>query len=72
MALRTDASRPLALYGRGLARIAKGDVKAGEAEREASYPAFSTYGLDRRLETTTALSASADTSVPKGAIDLRL
>ena len=51
-ALRTDPNRPLALYGRGLARIAKGDVKAGEADRVAARSLmpgvdteFSTYGL---------------------------
>jgi len=51
-ALRTDPDRPLSLYGRGLARIARGDVKGGETDRQAARSLmpgvdteFSTYGL---------------------------
>ena len=35
-ALRSDPDRPLALYGRGLARVAKGDVKNGETDKAAA------------------------------------
>lgn len=35
-ALRSDPDRPLSLYGRGLARIAKGDVKNGETDKAAA------------------------------------
>lgn len=51
-ALRTDPNRPLALYGRGLARIGNGDLKGGEHDRQAARSLmptvdseFLTYGL---------------------------
>lgn len=52
VALQVDPNRPLALYGRGLARIMKGDKIPGEADRRAAralYPnidrEFEPYGL---------------------------
>lgn len=51
-ALRSDPDRPIALYGRGLARVAEGDVKAGERDKAAARALmpgvdrqFATYGL---------------------------
>ena len=51
-ALRTDPDRPLALYGRGLVRVAKGDLKSGEADKAAARALmpgverqFTTYGV---------------------------
>lgn len=51
-ALAVDAGRPLALYGRGLARSRRGDVAGGEADKKAARAlmpdvarAFAPYGL---------------------------
>lgn len=51
-ALRADPDRPVALYGRGLARIAKGDVRNGQSDKAAARALlpnverqFTTYGL---------------------------
>ncbi|MFN4017075.1 MAG: tetratricopeptide repeat protein [Reyranella sp.] len=51
-ALRVDPDRPVALYGRGLARIAKGDVRDGESDKAAARALlpdvqrqFAPYGL---------------------------
>jgi len=52
-ALRTDPDRPVALYGRGLARVAKGDVTSGESDKAAARALlpdvarqFAAYGLN--------------------------
>ena len=36
LALRTDANRPLSLYGRGIARVRTGDTDAGNADKQAA------------------------------------
>jgi tetratricopeptide (TPR) repeat protein len=46
-ALRTDPDRPLALYGRGLVRVAKGDVKNGETDKAAARALMP--GVDRQF-----------------------
>lgn len=46
-ALRTDPDRPLALYGRGLVRVAKGDVKNGEKDKAAARALMP--GVDRQF-----------------------
>jgi tetratricopeptide (TPR) repeat protein len=48
-ALRSDPDRPLALYGRGLARVGKGDVKNGEADKAAARALMP--GVDRQFAT---------------------
>ena len=52
-ALRADPDRPVALYGRGLARVAKGDVTSGESDKAAARALlpdvdrqFAAYGLN--------------------------
>lgn len=52
-ALRSDPDRPVALYGRGLARVASGDVRNGESDKAAAralLPSvdrqFAPYGLN--------------------------
>lgn len=52
-ALRSDPDRPLALYGRGLVRVAKGDVKNGETDKAAAQALmpgvarqFTRYGIN--------------------------
>ena len=47
-ALGANPNRPLALYGRGLARIAKGDDKAGKADQAAARALMPT--VDREFE----------------------
>lgn len=51
-ALRSDPDRPVALYGRGLARVAKGDVRNGDSDKAAARALlpdvdrqFAMYGL---------------------------
>ncbi len=51
-ALRADPDRPLALYGRGLVRVANGDVKSGETDKAAARALmpgverqFTSYGI---------------------------
>lgn len=51
-ALRADPDRPVALYGRGLARIAKGEIRNGESDKAAARALlpgierqFATYGV---------------------------
>ncbi len=46
-ALRSDPDRPLALYGRGLVRVAKGDVKNGETDKAAARALMP--GVDRQF-----------------------
>jgi tetratricopeptide (TPR) repeat protein len=55
LALRSDPNRPLALFGRGLARIAKGEERAGKADQAAARALmpnvdreFETYGIKER------------------------
>jgi tetratricopeptide (TPR) repeat protein len=46
-ALRSNPDRPVALYGRGLARIAKGDVRNGESDKAAARALLP--GIDRQF-----------------------
>jgi tetratricopeptide (TPR) repeat protein len=45
--LKLDPNRPLALYGRGLARIKRGDREGGEADRAAARALYA--GIDREF-----------------------
>lgn len=52
-ALRADPDRPVALYGRGLARVAKGEVTSGESDKAAARALlpnvssqFTAYGMN--------------------------
>ena len=52
-ALKTDANRPLSLYGRGIARVRMGNTDAGNADKQAAralYPniarEFAPYGVE--------------------------
>jgi tetratricopeptide (TPR) repeat protein len=46
-ALRSDPNRPFALYGRGLVRVANGDVNNGETDKAAARALMP--GIDREF-----------------------